>query len=141
MRILLLLFVAAVVVFLVWRFRNRDVEETGVKVRNFDPVLTDDRQIILRPGAGACAVARQQAGRSFGSEEQPRLPLPGCRASSCNCRFEIIAGRRREQRREHSDRRDSIRFEQDASDRRRKDRRKGSVDPWGVDPEAKRDDK
>lgn len=137
MRILLILLVIAGAAFFVWRWRRRYEVDGERDVRNFTRAPVDERQIILRPGAGACSVARQQAGRSFGSEEMPRLPLPGCRADSCNCRFETVPGRRRGQRREGQDRRESIRFGE-GDDRRKGDRRRSSADPWAIDSESDR---
>lgn len=139
MKVILILAAIAVAAFLFWRSRQREETSTRREVRNFPPAVGDERQILLRPGPGACSVARQQAGRSFGSSEMPRLPLPGCRASSCQCRFDVITGRRKGERREHSDRRESVRFDDKGGERRRKDRRRSGADPWGIDPDSGRD--
>lgn len=132
---LLLAVVAAVVVFLLWRSRRR---EESVNVRNIvsRPQPPADQQLIrFRAGPNACSPARQQAGKRVSSDERPRLPLPGCRAHRCQCRFEAISGQRQEPRRQESERRESIRFDDKGGDRRKKDRRKDSGDPWGIDRE------
>lgn len=135
MRLLLIVVLGALAVFALWWWRRDSEPAPDNRGRQPDAPALDDPQIILRAGPGACSMARQQAGRSFPEDEMPRLPLPGCRARSCNCRFQKIPGRRRGQRREQSDRRETIRFEE-SGDRRRGDRRKDSADPWGIDPDA-----
>lgn len=136
MKILLLLVAAAVVTAIVlWRARRGEDDVTVHNIPDRPEAPADERQILLRPGPNACAPARQQAGSYLPASERPRLPLPGCRAHRCQCRFEAIQGRRREQRRQTAERRESIRFDDKGGDRRKKDRRKGSGDPWGIDRE------
>lgn len=143
MRFLLILAAVAVAAFLFWRWRQQGDSDEGYEIRNFrseGATPGDEPQTVLRPGPNACSIARQQAGRSFGSAEMPRLPLPGCRAASCDCRFETVQGRRRRQRRESDDRRATVRFDEKGGERRQRDRRKTGGDPWGIDPEADREE-
>ena len=49
--------------------------------------------IVLQ--AGACAAARAIAGRRFlSSEHPPQLPLEGCTAATCTCRYAHHSDRR-----------------------------------------------
>lgn len=136
MKIFLLLAAVVVVTAIVlWRRRG----DTGhVTVRNIPVRPTkpgDERLIRFRPGPNACSPARQQAGKHVSADARPRLPLPGCRAHRCQCRFEAVSNRRREHRRRKPERRESIRFDDKGGDRRKKDRRMDSNDPWGIDRE------
>jgi hypothetical protein len=86
---------AAVLVFLRMRSRTprrNDADET-------DPVATarlkhDFHAVSIRPGVFACTAARQLEGQRFLSGSAPRIPLPGCDASDCSCRFAHHADRR-----------------------------------------------
>lgn len=137
MKIILLLALAAIVVaFFIWRRDREAGREENVTVRNIPAGAAAEKPMIrLRPGTGACSQARQQAGKYYPGEERPRLPLPGCRAHACNCRFEAVKDRRRDERRQHEERRETIRFDDGTGDRRRRDRRSQNADPWGVDRE------
>ncbi len=42
----------------------------------------------------ACAAAEACRGKRFLSSEAPRLPLPGCEANRCDCRYRHYADRR-----------------------------------------------
>ena len=42
----------------------------------------------------ACAAAKEMSGRRFLSNAAPRLPLPGCNALECRCRFNHHSDRR-----------------------------------------------
>lgn len=132
--LLLLAVIAAAAAFLLWRRgRGPDSAARGVRTR---PAAADERKIVrFRAGPNACAPARQQAGRHVPAGEMPRLPLPGCRAQHCRCRFEAALERRVDQRRKQRDRRESIRFDSSGGDRRKKDRRRENADPWGADRE------
>ncbi len=44
--------------------------------------------------ASACATARACKGKRFLSREAPRLPLAGCDAASCECKYRHYADRR-----------------------------------------------
>lgn len=68
------------------------------------------RLVVDRPDA--CAVARQNAGRSYTLTEAPHLPLPGCDNAACGCRFEHLVERRSgEERRHGEERREMARFD------------------------------
>lgn len=132
MKLLLLLAVIATAAwFFLWRGQRRS---SAVDPRGISRLSTrgaDRSRIRIRPGPNACAPARQQAGHRIPTSEMPRLPLPGCRAQVCRCRFEEVYERRRGERRKQRDRRQTIRYGEAGGDRRKKDRRRGNADPWG----------
>jgi hypothetical protein len=43
--------------------------------------------VSIRYSSNACNAAREMEGRRFLSSTAPRLPLPDCDVSECNCRF------------------------------------------------------
>lgn len=80
----------------------------------------------------ACAEALQNAEKTFVTHDAPPLPLPSCNYPKCECSYYAIPGRRSGgDRRSGVDRRDSIRFDPEAEDRRSgQDRRRSGKDPW-----------
>jgi hypothetical protein len=50
--------------------------------------------VSIRYGSGACDAAREMEGRRFLSSAAPKLPLPGCNAAECRCRFKHHEDRR-----------------------------------------------
>lgn len=88
--------------------------------------------IVPEPG-NPCAAVQAIRGRWFPDGKVPRLPLPDCdHSQTCECRFKHRDDRRTDERREHADRRDSIRFEERTDRRDGGDRRK-SVATWRSD--------
>jgi hypothetical protein len=55
--------------------------------------------VEIVPGRHACAEAYALRDRRFLSREAPVLPLPGCNASPCECRYEHHDDRRKGLRR------------------------------------------
>ena len=43
--------------------------------------------VSIKYDVDACAAAKAMSGRRFLSSAAPRLPLPDCDATECNCRF------------------------------------------------------
>jgi hypothetical protein len=85
----------AVLVFLKMRSRT----PFRVNEDNLDPAATarlkhDFHAVSIRPGPFACKAARALEGQRFLSGTAPRIPLPGCDASDCTCRFSHHADRR-----------------------------------------------
>ena len=79
-----------------------------------------------------CPATSSLVGVRFTFENAPELPLPGCDATPCRCRFVGITERRQLiDRRSGHDRRESLRMD---SDDRRSDqpRRKSERDAWGA---------
>lgn len=50
-------------------------------------------------GADCCDAVQAVAGKRFLSKEVPMLPLTGCAANDCRCRYELFDDRRTEIRR------------------------------------------
>jgi len=66
-------------------FRAR-VRVRGAKVRRY--TLTNPfHAVSVQPGPSACQTARDCAEKRFLSAEAPTLPLAGCDATRCNCRY------------------------------------------------------
>ena len=42
----------------------------------------------------SCAASKQLKGKRFLGDEAPTLPLPGCTAANCNCRYRHFSDRR-----------------------------------------------
>lgn len=55
--------------------------------------------IVTRPSA--CAAAQSCKGKRFLSSRAPRLPLTGCDAAECGCKYRHYEDRRDGPRREH----------------------------------------
>lgn len=92
MKLLLLLAVIAVAAwFFLWRRRRRSTTVDPRRISRPPATGADKSQIRFRPGPNACTPARQQAGHRIPTSEMPRLPLPGCRAQVCHCRFEEVS--------------------------------------------------
>jgi hypothetical protein len=88
----------------------------------------DYHAVSIRPGIFACKAARDLEGRRFLSGSAPRIPLPGCDASDCTCRFAHHADRRTDEDRRSLYRSSigidvaSLGVEKRGQDRRREDR-------------------
>jgi hypothetical protein len=83
---------------------------------------------------GQCSVIRPFAGRRFSFDEAPVLPLPGCTAKRCLCRYIGVTERRGDERRTQMDRRRVFRIEDEHADRRSlqgRRRNKKRIDPSG----------
>jgi len=53
-------------------------------------VLTDHSKyhaVSVKHGANACAAVSEISGQRFLASQAPDLPLPGCDADQCDCRF------------------------------------------------------
>jgi hypothetical protein len=66
--------------------RNWREPESPVTVREHR-ILNPYHSVSITAGTAACAAARECAGRRWLSADAPKLPLEGCRASECTCRF------------------------------------------------------
>jgi hypothetical protein len=60
---------------------------------------TQWRAVCIVPGVPACEVARSMIERRWLYAEAPRLPLPGCDARRCDCRYKHLPDRRTAERR------------------------------------------
>ena len=84
----------------------------------------------VRIQPGKCAAVRPFAGRRFSFEEAPVLPLSGCTAWRCSCAYVGVPDHRREERRTHKDRRDTVRFDEDHVERRSMRGRRRQYQDW-----------
>ena len=81
---------AAVVLLVVWLVvrRRRQTEKPAEPATSKGTGSTAYHAVSIRMDAQhACDAAREMAGRRFLSNAAPRLPLPGCDALECRCRF------------------------------------------------------
>ena len=84
---------------------------------------------VLEIESPGCEAAHALVGQKFTQEEAPKLPVAGCKATTCTCNYRYLSEQRKYHRRTHSDRREEIRFNQEKPDQRsRKDRRSGNWD-------------
>jgi hypothetical protein len=76
----------------------------------------------------ACEYARQHASMRKQAHECEVLPISRCNTQTCICFYRPVYESRKQQRRQNSDRRDSIRFEEGHERRHAADRRKDQPD-------------
>jgi hypothetical protein len=77
----------------------------------------------------ACNYARSNAGIRRKPQECVALPLADCGSSSCLCHYRPVYDSRKQQRREHAERRESFRFA-DVKDRRSTEDRRKEQTNW-----------
>ena len=93
-----LVVVCCLVGFAVWLLRPRKrVPPQGGRVNNQS--VSPYRGVAIRPGKDGCASAKSLEEQRFLAQEAPRLPLPDCDASICQCRYSHFEDRREHQRR------------------------------------------
>jgi hypothetical protein len=87
--------IIAVAVFLRMRSRASHAEDAAQAASDGSAnKLLDFHAVSIRPGNNACKAARSIEGQRFLSSNAPRVPLPGCDASDCSCRFSHHPDRR-----------------------------------------------
>lgn len=125
----------AVVLLIVWLFlRRRGAARKAQEAVAAQPRKVRDttyHAVSIKFGKNACAAAQSMSGQRFLAGEAPQIPLPGCDATVCECRFTHHGDRRSGKDRRSPFGAGSIsgatgRF--DAERRARSDRRK-SADP------------
>lgn len=85
----------AVVIFLRMRSRAPMTHEPKASDSTATVRLKADfHAVSIRPGVFACTAARELEGQRFLSGSAPRIPLPGCDAADCTCRFAHHSDRR-----------------------------------------------
>ena len=90
---LILLGVVAIVVIAVIYLRRRGANETPPgDAQSLDH--TQFHAVSIHYAEGACTAAKMLAGQRFLAEDAPKLPLPGCDASQCQCHFTHYTDRR-----------------------------------------------
>lgn len=58
------------------------------------PAAEPYHAVSIKPGLRCCEAARQFGQHRFLSKKAPRLPLPGCDAAECTCRYTHFSDRR-----------------------------------------------
>ena len=91
---LLLAAIALLVVWLFYRRRGRIEQERPEPVKALGARASKFHAVSIQFDPDACAAAKEMAGRRFLATAAPQLPLPGCTASKCNCRFKHHDDRR-----------------------------------------------
>jgi hypothetical protein len=64
-----------------------------------DPSTSQWRAVCIVPAEQSCVLARSMTQRRWLYAEAPRLPLPGCDARLCDCRYKHLPDRRTDERR------------------------------------------
>ena len=129
------IFLALVGLFLLYRRRSRSARQDSDE----SILLTPSAQLFKLQNADRfrgvsveshCRVSSPLAGREFPFESAPNLPVSGCDATVCKCRFIGLPDRRLDpERRSGQDRRRSLRMEGD--DRRyERPRRNRDLSSW-----------
>lgn len=78
-------------------FFRRPVEEKLPTSKPAKPAGNGEtrfRAVSIQPGEQCCEAARQFGKMRFLCAKAPRLPVPGCDAASCDCRYVHFADRR-----------------------------------------------
>ena len=79
---------------------------------------------------GGCDASIALAGKQFAFEDAPALPLAECNAHVCTCQYKGLKEHRSYHRRTKEDRRDSLRYDSERSDRRALKDRRRKFDQW-----------
>ena len=111
-----------------WRPGGKPQHPPAARVRDLKRPLDNYHCVELRHRSDACDVVKRIGAKRFLPGEAPEIPLPGCDAAKCSCRYVHHADRR------HADRRNPVAYHPPASaggDRRTKrDRRKPAKTPF-----------
>jgi hypothetical protein len=86
---LLTLFGIALILLVAWLYMRRRKTAAPPPEPNSLPEAGSDRYhaVSIKYDRNACEAAKAMSGRRFLSAGAPRLPLPDCDVSECNCRF------------------------------------------------------
>jgi len=84
---MLLLALLLLAVLLLIRLRRGAGKETRPAAEAGSSPTAEYHAVSIKIGGMACVAAKQLTGQRFLSTKAPRLPLPGCTAADCNCRF------------------------------------------------------
>lgn len=80
--------IALIVMFVFVRRRSTaQTVRPDVQRRNAATPNTKFHAVSIKFAKGACEAARNMQGRRFLSGAAPRIPLPGCDALECRCKF------------------------------------------------------
>lgn len=98
----ILVLILALLLAIAWLMRKRaESADSGSRTNlRRKGGTTEFHSVSIRLSKNACAAAEDLSGRRFLATAAPPLPLPGCDAAECNCRFV-----QHQDRRQGSDRR------------------------------------
>ena len=82
-----LLLLLLLVLWLVLRRRQAKPADAPKPAARLSRATTAYHAVSIKFDSRACAAAKDLEGRRFLSAAAPRLPLPDCDATECNCRF------------------------------------------------------
>lgn len=85
--VLLLLALLLLGLWLLIRLRRGGADKTPASDTVSGGPESEYHAVSIKVTGMACAAAKDLTGQRFLSTEAPRLPLPGCTAADCNCRF------------------------------------------------------
>jgi hypothetical protein len=110
-----------------WRLGGKPQHSHAARVRDLKRALDSYHCVQLRYRSDACDAVKRMSEKRFLPGEAPDVPVPGCDAAKCSCRYVHHEDRR------HTDRRNPVAYHPPASagDRRTKrDRRKPAKTPF-----------
>lgn len=87
---------------LLWRHAGKRQHLRAARVR--DPKRPSDSYqcVEVRCGTDACDAVKKFEARRLLSGEAPEIPVPGCDAAECSCRYVHHKDRRHSERRNHA---------------------------------------
>ena len=96
MNLPVLVLILALLLAITWLLRKRaESAKSGRKTSLFRKGDTKEYHgVSIVLSDSACAAAEELSGRRFLATAAPKLPLPGCDAAECNCRFAHYQDRR-----------------------------------------------
>lgn len=77
-----------------WRGKPDDNYLNALQARKRIESRNPWRAVEIASNTASCAASKQVKGRRFLCTEAPRLPLPGCNAAQCKCRYKHFPDRR-----------------------------------------------
>ncbi|UCC57586.1 MAG: hypothetical protein JSU75_10935 [Gammaproteobacteria bacterium] len=147
--ILIILAILVIIAGIIWVLRGRDIKphdrvshkhkgakpveefaDLGTKERALEKLRHSQQFWGVEIEQGGCEASIALAGKQFAFEDAPALPLPECTAHICPCQYKGLVEHRKSHRRAQEDRRDSLRFESERSDRRSLKDRRSKFDQW-----------
>jgi hypothetical protein len=91
--------------------RAAETQKPSAPRRLVNPRNAASGQVFKLHVSPSCELTHWLDGRLFSRQDAIPLPMPGCNRAGCSCHYEVVADRRRKERRIADDRRDALRFE------------------------------
>lgn len=113
-----------------WHLRRERPTPGGARAGGHGRRPADYRAVEVRFQKNACDAVKRMAGKRYLGREAPEIPLPGCDAASCACRYVHHEDRREGDRRNPFPMQASLPPASAGGDRRtKKDRRRPGQTP------------